>query len=750
MDNDQIFLTDQEEKAAGKTILPERVDDLSAEEQELIRQQNELAAKLRELRIKKYEAERLEAAERERIRLKELEEKRQRELEKPIIVTIKSLAGGMVVIDSDYREDLVALLRSIPGRAYRGSRENQIPIAELESFVTKAQNMKNTSVIYNEIAERDIKFYLSAAKWAIELKPKYLQVVPGPRANSYQIYKIPGAEWVRDKNEWKVPLSEAWRLWEHLQEEEGVVYSDEARDFTIKQVEQRANIDKIAQLEDIDYEVELKNGVLRSFQRVGCAFTEAAGGRALLAYEMGLGKTWMALAYAIKNKLRTVIICPASLKPNWCREIYSLTGMRPNVILGSTPTKYDMVTMLTSPSQFTVINYDLIGAKAEGKDITTDTEGYKHEKPWKSFLWVETINMCKPDLLVFDESHYIKNTDSNRSQACREMKAPHIIHMTGTPVLNRPGELWPILTMLQPEQFPSEELFIKQYTYDGKTARNVEELRNLMKSIMIRRLKKDVIQDMPLINRMNEWHELSKKANKLYQKVLQGVYESIAEYNPSGIGGESKKVANILAQIQRLKMICAIDKVDRTADLATRLYDETDESEPRKVLIFSQYKAVAWRIANLLGQEALCFVDKTPTDFKTVDDNERDSRVQKFQTDPSIHFLVVTEKTAKEGHNITAAGHVIFNDLFWTPAGHEQGEGRAYGRLSDLHGINSYYVVTDMNGEGIEEWINELLRRKMGVIEEVVEGVEASRSDESIFADLIEKMRGAMWSRSKK
>jgi hypothetical protein len=106
--------------------------------------------------------------------------------------------------------------------------------------------------------------------------------------------------------------------------------------------------------------------------------------------------------------------------------------------------------------------------------------------------------------------------------------------------------------------------------------------------------------------------------------------------------------------------------------------------------------------------------------------------------------LVVTEKTAKEGHNITAAGHVIFNDLFWTPAGHAQAEGRAYGRMDNPHPINSYWMVTDLGGEGIEEWIMELLQKKLSIINETVEGLNEDR-DASIADDLISRLKNSMY-----
>lgn len=694
-----------------------RLQRIKAEKAELIRQQQETAKKI--------------------------------ESEKEISIKVTALSGGIILIKNGYREDLIELLRNVPGRIYRGEGENGIPVGEWNSFLRAIdQQLKNVKIEYLKDTKNQINNHLNAPVWLVELEKRHLKLTPGPDYNTRDIMNVPGYNWNPEKRHFTVPLSEAWRLFESLEKVEGVLWTDEARDFTIKQVEMRGKLDAIALAKDWDYDVDLKNGIqLRPFQKVGCAFIEATGGKALLAYQMGLGKTFISLAYAIKNKYRTVIICPASLKNNWSREIYRLSGESPEILFGSSPSNFDIVNMLTSKKQFTIINYDIAGRRIEYDDVTKDQEGYEHINHKVKFPWIDLINMSKPDLVICDESHYIKNTDSGRSQGVRQITAPRIIHMTGTPVLNRPGELWPMLTMLSPETFPAEETFIKQYTYDGKSAKNVNELKDALKPIMIRRKQSDVVDDMPPLNRITEYHELSGKARKLYDKVMNGVYESIAAYSSSGESGGESSITSILARIQRLKMVCAIDKVDRTAELATELYDSASDDENlkhKKVLIFTQYKAVAFAIAQRLGNEALCFVSRGQNDFITADNNERDRLVQQFQTDESIHYLVVTEKTAKEGHNITQAGFVVFNDLFWTPAGHEQGEGRAYMRIGDPHGIDSYYTITDMNGDSIEEWIWELLQRKMNVIEQTVEGVESSR-DTSIAMELINKMRNSMW-----
>lgn len=719
-----------------------------SESAELDSLEAQLRASLADIQRKKAEIE-LRNIEKTRLEREQLEQEHAaREATRQHIIRVTGLVGSMVVVRSDYREDLVEFWRAVPGRMYRGNQENGIPIGEWIKHVhDDLTQLPRIEIIYSEGVKEQIDIFLNTPNWLVSIENKRFKLTPGPAAYTGNIYSLPGVLWDHAKHIFTASLAEGWRLSSALAKIEGVVYTDDARDFILKQIEARAALDKIGEAKDWDYTVNFNgDNHLRPFQKVGCAFVEATQGKALLAYQMGLGKTWMALAHAIKHNLRTVIVCPASLRINWSREIYKLSGKRANVMTGSDPTEHDLIKLLTEPDQFTLINYDILARKVDNKKITVDAEGFDHQKDEERYFWVELLNMSKPDLLIIDESHYIKNTDSNRSKAVRKMEANQIIHMTGTPVMNRPGELWPILTMLAPDLFPSEELFIRQYTWDGKRARNVEQLHETLRNIMIRRKQSDVIDDIPPLNRLEQYHELSPKARKVYKRVLQGVYEKIAAYDARGMGGE-QNVANILVQIQRLKQVCAIDKIDRTAELAFQLNDSASEDMVHnKVLIFSQFKAVAFAIAQRLGHEALCFVTRGQSDFITANDVERDRLVQQFQNDPEVKYLVVTEKTAKEGHNITAAGYVIFNDLFWTPAAHEQCEGRAYMRVNDPHGIEAYYIIVDKTSGEIEEWIWELLAMKSAMIEETVEGVESSR-DSSIAMDLIAKVKQSMWQR---
>ena len=422
---------------------------------------------------------------------------------------------------------------------------------------------------------------------------------------------------------------------------------------------------------------------------------------------------------------------------NWEREIFRLTGERPLVLTGIAPTKNDIVKVATYPGLFIIINYDILSRKFDDVDITVDKEGYEHRNEIEHWPWVDLLNAIGVDFVIFDEAHYAKNVDSQRSRAARLLKAPKVLLLTATPVMNRPKELGPMLNIIDENTFGIES-FTNRYS-DGKNGvRNVEELREVLKSRMIRRLKKDVMKDLPEINRMVEYRELSAKARNLYNKVLAGVYELLSDWDPAR-AGDSKKVTNILVQIMRLKQVCAYAMMEETADKATEIYDSVGDENGnvkwKKVIIYSQFVSVVHGIAKRLGQEAIIM---TGTDDPKPADKMRKKDL--FQEDESVHFLVATPQAAGEGLTMTAAGTTLWNDQLWTPAGHEQGEGRAYGRLNDAHGIDSIFMLAQ---DTIMEDIQELLRFKQNTINQTVEGIDAER-DTGVAMALIQKLKNGM------
>jgi SNF2 family DNA or RNA helicase len=449
---------------------------------------------------------------------------------------------------------------------------------------------------------------------------------------------------------------------------------------------------------------------------------------AIIADPMGLGKSPQALAVhqVMKEQLakegkqiKTLLIVPAFLLANWRRHIEKFTGSKDiNRLFSVNPTEGEIISILASDTvhEFNLINYDLIGRVR----VVRDASGDKIELPNDWPRWMSLANF---DLVIADEAHYGKNAEAERTKAMMSIKADKWLFLTGTPVLNKPAELFPMLNIYRPETFSSHDRFIRQYTIYGKRARNVEELREILKPIFIRRERKDVDKELEPINRIYEYYEMSPRAREIYNKVLMGLYEDMEK-------GTVMAVTSILAQITRLKQICTIDKHERVAKIALEKYDSSEGDSHRKVLIFTQWVNSAYAIAKRLMPE--CVVITGELSFK-----ERMEMVDRFQNDDDVHFLVCSLKAGSEGLDMTAAGTVIFADLAWNPGAHEQAEGRAYGRQNDSHSIDSVYVLLENT---IEEWIMELLQVKLEMIQEVVDGVEASR-DVNVANELIKKLR---------
>ena len=708
-------------------------------------------------RIKQLEAE-LAAAralefQQQEDAIRAAREQTERERYKPIVCDVQGVAPSrryVSILLSETRDDIEYLLRGVYGRGFtQGGKQNSIPIREWRATIARLAAAPNLSVTYHLGAAEEIDAIIDGPQYLVEMGFGCINITVGPFGQDYRVNAIPSAK-KQVKDEFHtVSLAEAHLVFEYLQAER-VTYSEDAVAYIELAIKRRNMLDLIAQKSDSDWHVELAHGnELKPFQRVACEFGDVAEGNFILADEMGLGKTPDVIALALKNKWRALIIAPASLKTNWFREIEKFAGVRATVYQGAAPDEYDMIKMCVEKPQFNILNYDILGRKIELKKPVVDAEGNlvfdeagePKELLVNRWLWAEVINAAKFDIIITDEGHYLKNVDSQRSQVSRLLKAPRFTVITGTPVLNRPGELWALLALVAPNQFPNYESFVMRYTHNGKLARNVDELRSLIKPYMIRRLKRDLIAELPPINRVYEYHELSKDAFRRYLLALEDVYELVRTYDPSR-AGDQQKITNILVRIMRLKQICSDDKIEQTCETAINAFESSDPDDPnRKIIVFSQFVDVVKGIAGRLREDGVVsFTGEDNMHARTMAEDA-------FQNDPSVSYLITTPRVASEGLNLTRAGTVIFNDFEWTPARHEQAEARAYGRLSNLHSVTSKYIAaTNPDGsENIEEWMQELLQRKMRIITEVVEGVASARDeDSSIVTDIIKKLRDQM------
>jgi len=737
------------------------IDSLDLEEQELTAQLNTLRNRRQSLRVKLAEEEK--------------ETKRLIELEKEIVIRILSIQGGNLLVESLRREDVLSIWKSTPGQAFKGyspyegsnietPARNLIPIKQWDKTKERLLSLPRLTISWDKEAEEKFEWILNAPPWEVDTTTirgnLAFKVTAGPDQGMWttNLNRIPGQSWNYSGAFFDIPMSEGWRIFEKLEGVEGIVYTDTARILIVEQVESRGKLDKIAQAADSD-DPRIKKlthviinprtkkempfcEALLPFQRAGIEFLLVSGGRTILADKTGLGKTWQMIGFCEVKRMEKPdiqIVCEVKGAniPNWVREIKNLTGE--DAVVCNNVEKAKNIAyhrILGERAPYILISHDLLGTYEEEDD---GTWGDKKKK----FPWADLFQMIEPEILLLDEGHKIKNPDANRTKATRQLATiPFIIPATASPILNRTEELWPLLFMTDPIMFHSQQQFKNHYTWDGRTAKNVDELHEMLRPRFIRRLRKDVQKDLPPINRVTKVVALSEQALKDYKIALEGFYAKLALYDPKGKKGEYYDITNMLVEIGRLKQICAADKVGYVADLAVDLIDQSENGG--KVLIFSQYKATANQIARLLGNQAVCTVVRTPDDFRSMNATDRDELFEKARNDDYIKFIVTTE-AAQEGHNLEFCDWVIFNDQFWTPAAHEQCEGRAYGRLANPHTIDSFYVIADVK---IEEFMQELLERKLAIIEETVEGVESTRDlSGSIATELIKRMKEEMYRR---
>jgi len=735
----------------------EEIQRLEAEERELA----EKLAAIRATKARKIEEERL-AAEAERKR---------KELEQVVEIQVEKLTPYNVVIirTAFMRSDLLAILRATPGRHYNhvGST-NDIQLKEWEKFVRSASALPKVEFQYLTGVEEQIERALKLPAWSVSIDHTFdhnpFRIDRYWRAERYiAFHRIPG---YKDYNKGLesytvIPRHEGWRIIKLFAEypNEVVEYSEEAQAELEKQINVREALNEIAQKEDsldprimaltrlVEKDGETKPWCehMYPYQRVGIEFglesLELNGGM-LNGDVTGLGKTWEALAISEifrreeKVTQTLIVVKPANLD-NWIREIERLTGEFPVVCRTGNPAGEVLKGIVVDRKPYVLISHDTMALYMEKPTGEIDVLTNK-PKVDKIFTWRVIFEINLPDMLIIDEAHKIKNSGTYRFQSIKPLSnIKYVYPMTATPVINRTGEYWAILHMCAPRIFHSQEKFLTTYTNNGQP-KNSEQLQEMLRPIFFRRLKKDVFKDLPPVNRIPEFRPLSEKNQRRYKKILDGIYESLATFDPHGRGGEEMAIMSILAQITRLKQVCAADMVEHTAELATSLADENPESG--KILIFSHFKGSALKIARMLGQEAVCTVKHTEAGFTSLTAPQRDRVFEEARHNKNIRFIVTTE-AACEGHNLEFCDYVIFNDYWWTPAGHEQAEGRAYGRASNPHPIDAIYMTTMVP---IVEWIRNLLFAKMKIIDEAVEGVEASRISANGFAkELIEMMRAS-------
>jgi SWI/SNF-related matrix-associated actin-dependent regulator of chromatin subfamily A-like protein 1 len=443
-------------------------------------------------------------------------------------------------------------------------------------------------------------------------------------------------------------------------------------------------------------------GELKSFQCAGVGYLLSQR-RAFLADEQGLGKTIEALAtLEADGAYPALVVCPASLKLNWLREARRWLPSRSASALSGTGPSAPV-----APADITVANYDILAARAE------------------------QLCALSPRALVLDESHYCKNATAKRTQAAQRLAAavPRdglILALTGTPVVNRPTELIPQLRILgRLGDFGSGVSFGERFR--GADA-NLRLHWHLRARCFVRRRKSAVLPQLPAKTRAVVPVELDNEAEyRLAERdVIAWLHSQPLDLRELDAKVAAALRAERLVRLNALKLLAARGKL--RAALAW-IHDFCSSGE--RLVVFAHHRVIQRavlerfpRALHVLGED---------------DHRARDAAVQAFQAPdgPGNQLVVCSIEVAGQGLTLTRSSNVVFLELDWTPARHDQAEDRCH-RIGQQDAVNVSYLLA---AGTIDETIATLLEQKRAVIGAVTDGRVVG--EEGVVDALVRELRGA-------
>jgi SWI/SNF-related matrix-associated actin-dependent regulator 1 of chromatin subfamily A len=415
------------------------------------------------------------------------------------------------------------------------------------------------------------------------------------------------------------------------------------------------------------------------------AIEKLAGSRRfILADDMGLGKTTSTIIAALETKSKKIlIVCPASLKINWQREIANYTDRPVFIAEGK---------KFSTEDDFVIVNYDILKNFHDTKD--------------KGDSLLDQANF---DLVILDEAHMISNVQAQRTKIINSFskKINRVWLLTGTPMTSRPMNYYNLLNLIESPVAQNWMAYAIRYcqgyqfmagkrkVWNVTGASNLEELRDRTSKQILRRLKEEVL-DLP-----------DKIITPVYLRLKSKEYESLmGEYydwydkNPS----ESSSLTVQFSKLMKVRKVIANEKTNQIIEFTENILEQG-----KKVIVFTNFTDTLQKIYQHFGKQAV-YLDGS------CSNSMRQQSVDSFQNDDKIRVFVGNLKAAGVGLTLTAAEVVIMNDLSFVPAEHSQAEDRAY-RYGQKSNVLVYYPIFDNTIEGA---IYDILNKKKQIIRTVM------------------------------
>lgn len=422
--------------------------------------------------------------------------------------------------------------------------------------------------------------------------------------------------------------------------------------------------------QDADIAIPVPDGLAYlPYQRAGIAYAYRHV-NTLIADEMGLGKTIQAIGTAnmLPDADSILIVCPASLKINWQREW--LKWDIKHLTVGIATSKF------VPDTQVVIVNYDILEKLGDSL----------RAREW--------------DILIADECHKCKNPKTKRTQFLlgkytwqpehrqwntdvSPIPATHRIFLTGTPIVNRPVELWPMVRIMDPQglgRYKSQ--FEKRYCgagfngygWEKSGATNLEELQERLRaSFMVRRLKMDVLKDLPAKRRQVQVLEI-EGADEIVKKERE-LYDGLKSANLKARTVDFTELSAVRSALAEMKIPYVINEI-------TDMLESVD-----KLVVFAHHHKVIEAIKAAFPDISVMVYGETSLE-------DRQSAVDRFQSDPDVKLFIGSIQAAGVGLTLTAASTVVFAELDWVPGNITQAEDRCH-RIGQTQSVLIKYLVVD-------------------------------------------------------
>lgn len=664
--------------------------------------------------------------------------------------------GSELIVEFPYNGELVAAVRKVPGRQWDAGRKvNVFPLASAAALVCFAadhgfQVADEVQALADENpiepnAEPELNVTLQDRTVVIRFEYDASLVA--------KVKQIDGAKWDKANRVWRAPFASA---------AQAVAFAD-ANDLSVAEglkqlagqvTEEQERLKEASAALDADIDVPgMAEGMeLRPFQRGGVAYALRTR-RCFIADEMGLGKTVQAIAAAVAGEAMPVVcVVPNLALGNWPREIRKFFPTLSVETVGTTK-PYP-----TQGADITLVPYSVV------------------------FEWADAlVDQVKPRALIVDECHYVKNgsekvtcpecgakvkRNAKRCGRGHEFAAPQrrftvkrtdgvmrlaravpadgmVLLLSGTPVLNRPQELVNQLEALgRLDDFGGSWAFLQRYTgahqdkfgnWDFSGSRHAAELHEKLRSTCyVRRLKRDVLPELPAREHVPQYLELAPKVMDEYRKVEADVVSFLAERArqlalESGLtDAEAQRAywqkkmraeaAEHLVRIGVLKYAAAKARFEQGVEWVDQFLADNEEA---KIILFAERIEFVEALAEHFGDMAVKVRGGVSQDERFRDGG----LIDRFQNDPSVRVFVGNIASAKEALTLTAASNVAFFEMDWTPAAHDQCIDRCYGRINDVHGAQGHYFLAPGT---FDDDVFEVLAEKRKVVDAVTDGKEVT------------------------